>query len=61
MRRDQAKVQIVIATDGVTIQMQAASTALPNNLVDQIPEPDFYNLLAYLLSQRVTKEARTER
>ncbi|HEV3117776.1 MAG TPA: c-type cytochrome, partial [Gemmataceae bacterium] len=28
---------------------------MPANLVEQIPEPDFYNLMAYLLSLRPTK------
>ena len=31
---------------------------MPANLVEQIPEPDFYNLLSYLLSLRPTKETK---
>jgi putative heme-binding domain-containing protein len=31
---------------------------MPANLVVQIPEPDFYNLLSYLLSLRPTKETK---
>jgi len=29
---------------------------MPANLVEQIPEADFYNLLAFLLLQRVDKK-----
>src|SRR5206468_9401404 len=29
---------------------------MPANLVEQIPEADFYNLMAFLLEQRPTKE-----
>jgi putative heme-binding domain-containing protein len=32
---------------------------MPANLIEQIPEPDFYNLLAYLLAQRPPATAKT--
>jgi putative heme-binding domain-containing protein len=39
-----------------TIAERAVSqlSPMPANLIDQIPEPDFYHLLAYLLAQRAT-------
>jgi putative heme-binding domain-containing protein len=32
---------------------------MPANFAEQIPEPEFYNLMAYLLSQRPSKEQET--
>jgi hypothetical protein len=31
---------------------------MPANLADQIPEADFYHLLAFLLEQRAPKESK---
>jgi putative heme-binding domain-containing protein len=41
-----------------TIEERTASqlSPMPANLVEQIPEADFYNLMAYLLEQRPAKE-----
>src|SRR5262249_40624574 len=43
-----------------TVEERSVSqlSPMPANLVDQIPEPDFYHLLAYLLQQRAPKEGK---
>src|SRR5207237_6558979 len=53
--------EVRVARNTIDERHVSQLSPMPANLVDQILEPDFYNLLAYLLSQRVTKEARTER
>jgi putative heme-binding domain-containing protein len=43
-----------------TVEERSVSqlSPMPANLVDQITEPDFYHLMAYLLQQRAPKEGK---
>jgi putative heme-binding domain-containing protein len=46
-----------VRVDKALVEEQHVSqlSPMPANLVDQIPEADFYNLLAYLLTQQPAK------
>jgi hypothetical protein len=46
-----------IRVDKALVEEQYVSqlSPMPANLVDQIPEADFYNLVAYLLTQQPAK------
>jgi putative heme-binding domain-containing protein len=65
--REEGEVYILADAEGKdvrvpknTVEEKAASqlSPMPANLVDQIPEPDFYNLIAFLLQQRAPKESK---
>jgi putative heme-binding domain-containing protein len=44
--------EVRVPKSGVEERTVSQMSPMPANLVDQIPEADFYNLLAYLLTQR---------
>jgi putative heme-binding domain-containing protein len=44
--------EVRVPKDGVDARNVSAISPMPANLIDQISEPDFYHLLAYLLVQR---------
>jgi putative heme-binding domain-containing protein len=48
--------EIRVAKDDVEERTLSQLSPMPANLADQIPEVDFYHLLAYLLAQRPPKE-----
>jgi putative heme-binding domain-containing protein len=59
--REEGEVLVLADTQGKEVRVAKSSVAertvsqlspMPANLVDQIPEADFYHLLAYLISQR---------
>ena len=65
--REEGEVVIVADALGKEVRITKSSidernvsqlSPMPANLVEQIPEPDFYNLLSYLLSLRPSKEMK---
>ena len=46
--------EVRVAKDSIDQKNTSQLSLMPANVVDQIPEADFYSLLAYLLSQRGT-------
>jgi len=65
--REEGEVVIVADAQGKEVRITKGSidernvsqlSPMPANLVEQIPEPDFYNLLSYLLSLRPIKETK---
>jgi putative heme-binding domain-containing protein len=68
--REEGEVVVVADAQGKDVRVPKSTidertvsqiSPMPANLVDQIPEADFYNLLAYLLAQRPPSGARTEK
>jgi putative heme-binding domain-containing protein len=47
--------EVRIAKDAVEERATSQQSPMPANFAEQIPEAEFYNLLAYLLEQRVAK------
>jgi hypothetical protein len=47
--------EVRVAKSSVDERTLSQLSPMPANLVDQIPEADFYNLLAFLLTRRPTK------
>jgi putative heme-binding domain-containing protein len=65
--REEGEVVILADAQGKEVRITKSSidertvsqlSPMPANLVEQIPEPDFYNLLGYLLSLRPAKETK---
>jgi hypothetical protein len=50
--------EVRVAKDDIDQRNTTLLSLMPANLIDPIPETDFYHLLAYLLSQRVAPEAK---
>jgi putative heme-binding domain-containing protein len=66
--REEGEVLVLADNQGKEVRVPKASvddrtlsqlSPMPANLADQIPESDFYHLLAYLLTQQPTKPAAT--
>jgi putative heme-binding domain-containing protein len=52
---DQQGKEVRVPKDQIDERVVSQLSPMPANLADQIPEADFYHLLAYLLAQRPTK------
>jgi putative heme-binding domain-containing protein len=50
--------EVRVAKDDVDERSTSQQSPMPANFADQIAEPDFYNLLAYLLEQRVAPSGK---
>jgi putative heme-binding domain-containing protein len=50
--------EVRVAKDDVDERSTSQQSPMPANIADQIAEPDFYNLLAYLLEQRVAPSGK---
>jgi putative heme-binding domain-containing protein len=50
--------EVRISKDTVEERTVSQLSPMPANLADQIPEADFYHLLAFLLEQRAPKESK---
>jgi putative heme-binding domain-containing protein len=50
--------EVRVPKDSVDERSTSQQSPMPANFADQIPEPDFYNLLAFLLEQRVAAPAK---
>jgi putative heme-binding domain-containing protein len=49
--------EVRVAKKDVDEKKVSQQSPMPANLVDEIPEKDFYDLMAYLLTQRVARES----
>jgi putative heme-binding domain-containing protein len=58
MADDQGK-EVRVPKKSVEERLTSQLSPMPANFAEQIPEPEFYNLMAYLLSQRPSKEQQT--